>query len=203
MPSYAHPSSKQPIDPVPPGTNLSIRGEYESQGVEAYYRRFGRQYRNPHEPAVVRSLTEAVRHWQLDLSRRVLDLAAGSGEATLALRELGAGAIDATDPFTHAAYAARTGRACERLGFEDIAAGALAGRSYGLIVCSFALHLCEPSRLPGVAAALSLLAPSLLVLTPHKRPVLRAAWGWALSGELVVERVRTRWYTSTHVRAPT
>jgi SAM-dependent methyltransferase len=201
MPSHPDPHSKLIERDPPPGTSLSIRGEYDSHGVEAYYRRFGHQYRNPHEPAVVRSLTESVRRWPLDLSRRVLDLAAGSGEATLALRELGAGAIDATDPFTHAAYAARTGRACERLGFEDVAAGALAGRSYGLIVCSFALHLCEPSRLPGVAAALSLLAPSLLVLTPHKRPVLRPEWGWAPAGEFVVERVRTRWYRSAHANA--
>src|SRR6476661_11047388 len=93
----------------PPGTSLSIRGEYESHGVEAYYRRFGSQYRNPHEPAVARSLAEAVRRWPIDLSRRVLDLAAGSGEATLALRPLGAGAIEGVDPFTHDAYAARTG----------------------------------------------------------------------------------------------
>src|SRR4051812_16638471 len=186
-------------NPDPPGTSLSIRGEYESHGVEAYYRRFGGQYRNPHEPAVARSLREAVRRWPLDLSGRVLDLAAGSGEATLALRSLGAGAIDGVDPFTHEAYAARTGAICERLGFEEVAAGALAGRAYGLIVCSFALHLCEPSRLPGVAAALSLLAPSLLVLTPHKRPVLRAEWGWELAGEMVIERVRTRWYQSQHV----
>ena len=184
-------------DPTPPGTRLSIRGEYESDGVEAYYRRFGGKYRNPHEPAVARSLGESVRRWPIDLSR-VLDLAAGSGEATLALRALGAGDIDATDPFTHAAYLARTGIPSERFGFEDVAAGALAGRSYSLVVCSFALHLCEPSRLPGVAAALSLVAPSMLVLTPHKRPVLRRAWGWSLAGEVLVERVRTRWYRSAH-----
>jgi hypothetical protein len=198
MRSPANPSS-EPIDPTPPGTSLSIRGEYESHGVEAYYRRFGGRYRNPHEPAVARSLAEAVRRWPIDLSRRVLDLAAGSGEATLALRPLVAGEIDAVDPFTYEAYATRTGRPCERLGFEEVAAGALAGRSYGLIVCSFALHLCEPSRLPGVVAALSLLAPSLLVLTPHKRPVLRPEWGWDMAGEMVIERVRTRWYRSAHI----
>jgi hypothetical protein len=200
MPSHPDPPF-EPLDHEPPGTSLSIRGEYESHGVEAYYRRFGGRYRNPHEPAVVRSVTEAVRRWPLDLSRRTLDLAAGSGEATLALRSVGAGAIDGVDPFTHEAYTARTGLPCEQVGFGEVAGGALSGRSYGLIVCSFALHLCEPSRLPGVAAALSLLAPSLLVLTPHKRPLLRAEWGWDLAGEIVVERVRTRRYRSAHVGA--
>jgi hypothetical protein len=124
----------------------------------------------------------------------VLDLAAGSGEATLVLRELGAGEVDAVDPYTADAYAKRTGRAAEPLGFEDVAAGALSGRTYSLVVCSYALHLCEPSRLPAVAYQLSLVAPALLVLTPHKRPHVRAEWGWELVGEEVVERVRSRFY---------
>ncbi|HZN66943.1 MAG TPA: class I SAM-dependent methyltransferase [Tepidisphaeraceae bacterium] len=131
--------------------------------------------------------------WPLDLSR-VLDLAAGSGEATLALRSLGAKHVEAADPYTAEAYADRTGAVAERISFEDVAAGALSGRRYTLIVCSFALHLCAPSRLPVVAQQLALVADALLVLTPHKRPVLREQWGWLLEGELVVERVRARWY---------
>src|SRR5437763_911706 len=82
--------------------------------------------------------------WGLDLTR-VLDLACGSGEATLALRELGAGTIDGVDPYTGAAYQARTGQPAEELSFEAIAGGALDGRHYNLVVCSYALHLLEPS----------------------------------------------------------
>ena len=173
----------------------SIRAEYESRGVRGFYAESGGDYRNPHEPQVRRCLAHVVRAWRPDLSR-VLDLAAGSGEATLALRELGAGDIDGVDPYTAEAYAARTGRAAEVFTFENVAAGALAGRHYSLIVCSFALHLCEPSRLPAVAQQLALLGDSLLVLTPHKRPVIRAEWGWELAGEDVVERVRARLYRS-------
>ena len=190
--------SREPeLDPPhAPGTDLSVRGGYEAHGVEDYYRRFGGEYRNPHEPVVRRSLGMAVARWRPDLSQ-VLDLAAGSGEVTLALRELGAGRVDATDPYTFEAYERRTGSPAERLSFEGVAAGALAGRRYSLVVCSFALHLCEESRLPGVAAALALVAPAMWVLTPHKRPVLRSAWGWELVDEMVVERVRTRWYRSS------
>jgi SAM-dependent methyltransferase len=173
----------------------SIRGEYEQRGVRGFYERAGADYRNPHEPQVRRCLAHVVRTWRPDLSR-VLDLAAGSGEATLALRELGAGEIDGVDPYTADAYAARTGRAAERFTFEDVAAGVLVGRHYSLIVCSFALHLCEPSRLPAVAQQLALVGESLLVLTPHKRPVIRAEWGWERAGEEVVERVRARSYRS-------
>lgn len=180
--------SAAPIDPPP-----SVRGEYEAHGVKNYYRRFGSSYQNPHEPIVRRLLERVIRNWKPDLSR-VLDLAAGSGEVTLALRELGAGRIDAVDPHTLAAYAQRTGEAAEALSFEQIAAGALDGRSYSLIVCSFALHLCDISRLPGLAYQLSRAAPSLLILTPNKRPILVPQWGWKLSRETIVERVRARLY---------
>jgi hypothetical protein len=174
----------------------AIRHEYERHGATAFYRNSGRAYRNPHEPQVRRSIASAVERWKPDLSR-VLDLAAGSGEATLALRELGAGNIDGVDPYTAEAYERRTGKTAEVLSFEDVAAGALSGRQYSLIVCSFALHLCQASRLPTVAYQLSLVAPSLLILTPHKRPHLRREWGWGLVGEELIERVRSRFYRTT------
>ncbi len=70
------------LDPLTPA--------YEAMGVEGYYLAHGATYRNPHEDGVRGVLTMAVAAWTLDLSY-VLDLACGSGEATLALRELGAG----------------------------------------------------------------------------------------------------------------
>lgn len=173
----------------------SIRAQYERHGVRGYYLRHGAAYRNPHEAAVRRILAAAVLEWKVDLSR-VLDLACGSGEATLALLELGCPRVEGIDPFTADAYRARTGRGAERLTFEQIAAGALSGRRYSLIVCSFAMHLVERSRLPALAFELSRAAPQMLIVTPHKRPKIEEAWGWTLKGELVVERVRARLYGS-------
>lgn len=173
----------------------SIRAEYESRGVGGFYAEAGADYRNPHEPQLRRCIRAAVEAWRPDLSH-VLDLAAGSGEATLALRELGAAAVDGVDPYTADAYLRRTGQAAERFTFEHVAAGALAGRRYTLVVCSFALHLCEASRLPAVAQQLGLAGDKLLILTPHKRPVIKAEWGWEVVGEMVVERVRARMYES-------
>jgi SAM-dependent methyltransferase len=177
----------------------SIRSQYQTRGVRGFYAEAGSDYRNPHEPQVRRCIEAAVRTWRPDLGR-VLDLAAGSGEATLMLRGLGALRVDGIDPYTAGAYAARTGHPAERLTFEDVAAGALAGRHYTLVVCSFALHLCEASRLPAVAQQLSLVADALQILTPHKRPVIKPQWGWELAGEIVVERVRARMYGPGDVR---
>src|SRR2546430_40870 len=140
---------------------MAIRAEYEKHGVEAFYRETGSMYRNPHEPELRRLLDVVVREWKLDLSK-VLDLAAGSGEVTMSLRELGADEIEGIDPYTHEAYEQRTGVRAGRENFEDVAAGALAGREYSLIVCSFAMHLVEESRLAGVAYQLSQIGSKLL-----------------------------------------
>jgi hypothetical protein len=176
-----------------------VRARYERHGATEYYRAHAGDYVNPHESDISQAIALAVERWRPDVSH-VLDLAAGTGEATLALRALGAENVDGCEPFLFEQYERRAGRPAERFSFEDVAAGALTGRQYSLIVCSFALHLAEPSRLPTVCYRLSEISPALLVLTPHKRPQLRPEWGWDLTGEFVWARVRCRCYRSSSGR---
>jgi 2-polyprenyl-3-methyl-5-hydroxy-6-metoxy-1,4-benzoquinol methylase len=172
-----------------------IRPQYERLGVEGFYRTHGSSYRNPHEFAVHRLLEVIRKTTELDLAN-VLDLACGSGEVTLKLLEFGA-RVHGIDPFTGAAYVERTGQIAEPLTFEDIALGALEGREYSLIVCSFALHLVEPSRLPMLCYQLARVSPKLIVLTPHKRPAIQERWGWKLETEFLEDRVRARVYVAS------
>jgi hypothetical protein len=181
-----------------PERSDSIRARYERHGAESFYREHAADYFNPHEAEIRQAIVMAVQRWGLSLAR-VLDLAAGSGEATLALRECGAGTIDACDPFLFEQYQRRTGRSCERFSFEDVAAGVLAGRAYDLIVCSFALHLAAESRLPRICYELSQIAPALLILSPHKRPGISPQWGWNLVDEFSWARVRCRLYHRKHI----
>jgi SAM-dependent methyltransferase len=174
-------------------TAKSIRDEYQERGVDEFYERCGDDYRNPHEDAVRAVLVKCAANWELDLSR-VLDLACGSGEATLALQAVGAVHVDGADPYTGAAYRRRTGREALPLSFDDISAGALADGRYSIIVCSYALHLLSPSKLPALLQQLGQHAPALLVLTPHKRPDVSSAWGWELCRETYEQRVRARLY---------
>lgn len=174
-----------------PTPALSIRDEYAAHGVDDFYAQQGDDYSNPHEEQVGDALAKCVARWELDLAH-VLDLACGSGEMTLRLRQLGADQIVGVDPFTGAAYRRRTGQDALPHSFEQIAAGELSDRRYSLIVCSYALHLVEPSRLPGLLWQLGILSPALLILSPHKRPVIREDWGWQLAGELYHRRVRVR-----------
>jgi hypothetical protein len=59
------------------------------------------------------------------------------------------------------------------------------------------MHLVELSRLPRLAQQLAQVGDALLIVTPHKRPILKHEWGWRLRGELVHERVRVRYYLSS------
>ena len=66
---------------------------------------------------------------------------------------------------------------------------------------SFALHLVEASYLYTTLAALARSSRALIIVTPHKRPVVDASTGWrAPAPEIVHERVRVRLYLSDTAR---
>ncbi len=184
----SHPFSEEELE-----KSSALRCQYEQHGVENYYAQFGAEYRNPHEPIIAEVLREAVSRWNLDLSC-VLDLACGSGEVTLVLRELGAGQVDGIDPYTGEAYQARTSQQAETFSFEEISMGALERRQYSVVVCSFAMHLIKESWLPSLLFQVAGISGCLLIITPHKRPELKGEWGWTLKDEFVIERVRARLY---------
>jgi SAM-dependent methyltransferase len=172
---------------------MKIRCEYEEAGsAEQFYREKGALYRNPQEREVRAMLRAQLRPEELV---HVLDLACGSGEAALEVMALG-GTASCVDPFCGAACTERTGLPCVAASFEDVALGRVGWEpdTFSAIVCSFALHLLDPSYLPALLAALRPLAPALLVLSPHKRPHLRPEWGWRLDSETVQDRVRFRRY---------
>lgn len=189
------PKSQATIQPE----TKAIRNEYEKHSVNGFYEKFGDEYRNPHESAIIKVLQLAAAKWPLDFNK-VLDLACGSGEVTLALKSLGCSNIDGIDPYTGNAYFNRTNQAAETYTFEDIAAGIISDRSYSLIVCSFAMHLVNSSRLPLLSYQLSLIADSMIIVTPHKRPELKPEWGWTCLDEIAVDRVRARFLISHELR---
>ncbi|MFN3266277.1 MAG: class I SAM-dependent methyltransferase [Deinococcales bacterium] len=177
-----------------PLTPEKIRPKYEQIGVDGYYATHGSSYRNPHEKQIHILLETMLPHLNLE---NVLDLACGSGEVTTKLLEHGA-SVSGVDPYTAEAYFLRTGLQAERLSFADIAAGLLLGRRYSLVICSFALHLCAVSRLPTVCYQLAQVSHQLLLLSPHKRPILKPEWGLRLETEISFERVKARLFSSAY-----
>lgn len=174
----------------------AIRTAYKTHGVTAFYVSHGQAYRNPHEAQIQTILRRIVYEWGLNVCS-VLDLACGSGEATRALQTCGCGQVEGSDPYTFLNYEKNTQEHCWRYSFEDIANGALEGKKYSLIVCSFALHLLDTSWFPALFYQLQQTCAQLLVLTPHKRPHIPPKYGYHLVKELRVARVRARLYSAT------
>lgn len=153
----------------------SMHEAYQEFGTEDYYRIHGSGYTNPHEPVMSRALVTALNRWTPKLKlplRRAHDLACGSGEASAAFSKMPsfAGcALDASDPYTYAAFEKRMGRPAYRWSFEDIAGGVLEDlQPYDLVIGSFSLHLLTKEWQHTALSALARSAHMLVVLTPHK-----------------------------------
>jgi hypothetical protein len=128
--------------------------------------------------------------------------AVSSGDDGRVLVDTPLGGRDA-DVEKHARSSTTRRMTCEGYSFEDIARGAVADRRWRTVVCSFAMHLCARDFLPTLCVMLACSAEFLVILTPHKRPAIEAAWGWHLIGEErdAEWRVRTRVYATDAERA--
>ena len=176
----------------------SIRSKYVQLGVQEYYQSEGENYSNPHEQRVVNLLNTVWQDWDLPMEN-VLDLATGNGEVTNALINRGVTDCTGCDPFTYRAFEKRLGRTCLRYSFEDIIEGCFSDRRFRIVVCSYAMHLASDSKLPVLALNLALSSHLMLILTPHKRPVLKEEWGWILDREMKIERTKAVLYRSLFV----
>jgi hypothetical protein len=157
---------------------MKIRPLYDELGAEGYYAAHGDSYSNPHQPEIEALLRRNFE--RLDCSGGVLDFCAGGGEVSQVLQSLGVEKITGCDPFTHDLFERQTGLPCLRHSFRDVLRGADLGGPYSLIVSSFALHLCPLADLWPLTYALFQAAPTLVVLTPHKRPELEKLPGFEL-----------------------
>jgi hypothetical protein len=173
----------------------SVRSKYQKYGVKNFYQFNYEQYNNPHEPIIQKSIKFVNDNWDVNFSK-ILDLAAGKGEATKILLKLGNNNIDAVDAYSCKYYEDETNRKCSTISFNDIINGILDNKHYTIIVCSFALHLLETSKLPTFLYKLSQISDQLLILSPHKKPEVKEEWGWSLQNEMMVDKVRTRLFNN-------
>ncbi len=157
-----------------------IRPLYEKYGAEGYYREHAADYSNPHFPEIEALIRQNFSRF--DCSGGVLDFACGGGEVTQVLLQLGVARVTGCDPFTFDLYERQTGCSCLRFSFKDIVKGAPL-ENYSLIISSFALHLCPEKDLFPLTWNLFQAAPTLVVITPHKRPELEKLPGIELIWE--------------------
>ncbi len=172
----------------------NFRKNYQEYGIENFYKKFSKNYINPHEPKINRAIKFIVENWDMDLYK-ILDLAAGSGEVTRSLMEMGYNAIEGADPFTFLLYEKKTGKICHKISFDNILLGKFK-KKYSTIICSFALHLADESKLPMIIWNLSIMTKNLIILSPHKKPIIKENWGLNLYKKIEIERIKITWYKS-------
>lgn len=171
----------------------SIRDEYIKYGTaDKYYQENSDKYKNPHFDIIkkcVNSLTKFIEF------NSVLDLSCGGGEVTSELMKIGIMDITGSDPYTCNLYQKNTAKPCINMSFNDILKGKI-DRKYDIIICSFALHLCEESKIPTLLYQLSLKCNWLVIISPNKRPYINDNLGFKLKEFYEIERVKVRIYKS-------
>lgn len=172
---------------------MSIRNAYSAMGVTEYYSNHARNYSNPHEPIIRHHVTHWMVGYSPDIS--ILDLCCGSGEVTRQLQTLGYDNVIGNDPYTHELYRTNTGNPCWTMDFKHIATRGLPTK-FDLVVCSFAMHLCDVSMLPSVLYQLAIQSTTLLVITPNKRPNIDQHF--IMEGQLDFNRVKSRKHHSNY-----
>lgn len=155
----------------------AIRNLYAQLGVDAYYQQYGYAYQNPHLEQITTLLTQNKE--RLDYSQ-VLDFCAGGGEVSLILQQLGFPDSIGSDPYLQELYQKNTQQTCYNWSFETAVKQGLDGQ-YSCIICSFALHLCPSDLLYALVLQLFQHSSLLVVITPHKRPILEQYEGVELA----------------------
>jgi 2-polyprenyl-3-methyl-5-hydroxy-6-metoxy-1,4-benzoquinol methylase len=144
--------------------------EYQKSGVKTFYSKIGKDYYNPHENDV-KTLIKSI----YNPNHSYLDLAAGDGIVSQALIQLGCERVEGCDPFLYDLFKQNTNLNCLKYSFEDIAKGQLQ-KKYDVVICSYAMHLVDPSYLHNLLYYLSTISETMVILTPHKRPYINNFW---------------------------
>lgn len=166
---------------------IPIRNSYVNQTVEGYYLSNSQSYVNPHYSIIANNLVKFIIDCNINF-KSMLDLCCGAGEVSKILtNSVNVGC----DPYMHTRYINETNNKCYSYNFKDIAIGKLTEK-FDLIVCSFALHLCDKSLLPNVLYNLSLMSDKLLIISPNKNPIIDKYWD--LSKSVIINRVHFKYY---------
>lgn len=167
---------------------MGVRDEYSKHGVDEYYLKHGNEYENPHFETVKTLLQRE------SISGLVLDLACGNGEATMCLDSSEVSVVGC-DPYLYDQYIANVDNICYNYSFDDVIDGKLENHDFDVVICSFAMHLCDSSKLNALLYQLARISRELIILTPNKKPEINDNY-WLQWKEVLLDRVRMRRYSS-------
>lgn len=173
---------------------MHIRDQYKKMGIENFYKSNADSYENPHERIIQTHLLSLIKNKTLTRNQKILDLCCGTGQVTSFLNKQSFHFIEGCDPYTNIEYQKRTNKKAYNFNFKQIGTGSISNKKYDVVICSFALHLCDKNLLPQVLFQLSLISKKLIIITPHKKPNIDVYWTEDKSYK--INRVTTKVYSN-------
>jgi hypothetical protein len=173
---------------------LGFRDKYKN-GISEYYSTHSELYSNPHSESIKECVKIILDKINLNKDP-ILDLSAGSGEVTTTLKNYKINNIIGSDPYTHQLYHKNTGQKVYTWSFDDIINCCITD-TYSAIICSYAMHLCDKSKLKLLCMELATKSPYLCIITPHKQPIINKDYNWNLVYHDKYKKTHVRIYQST------
>ena len=80
----------------------------------------------------------------------------------------------------------------------DIISDCFEGKTFDCIICSYAMHLVKESLLHDFCNKLSEISRKLIIISPHKFPIMKESYGWKLEEATVQDKIHFRYFTSCY-----
>ena len=150
---------------------ISVRENYQKLGVEKFYENIGENYENFHLHQVKYLIEKNLSF--LNKENRILDLCAGTGEASLILFENGFNNICGCDPYLYKIYEINCKKKCFPYSFKNILEGKLT-QNFDVVICSFGLHLCPEKQIKSLLSIFKyyLGIKKIIIISPNKKPII-------------------------------
>ncbi len=166
---------------------LKIYDEYQKYGVKDYYKKYSKEYYNPHQDKI-KNIYKKYLYNIVSRNDKIIDIACGDGLIAKIINEFNNKdnnnnniMIDGSDPYFDNIYTTL------KYSFEDIAKGKLS-KKYDLAICCYAFHLIDEKWKYDFLSNLAINTSKFIIITPSKKIKINHPL-WKISKEIREEKI--------------
>jgi SAM-dependent methyltransferase len=175
---------------------IGFRQLYNNSGnSDLYYINHGNSYSNPHQNIIEKIVKNIVTTF-FTIQHSYLDLGCGGGQVSIALESIGCKNVVGLDPYTTSLYKKNCPFPILAHSFQDVAYNKIQLDNCDVVIASFSLHLCRQHDLKLLCINLALVCKWLVIISPHKNPILTDDCKFTLFKSFKSERIHVRIYKS-------
>ncbi len=175
---------------------IGFRQLYNNSGnSDLYYINHGNSYSNPHQNSIEKIVKDVVTTF-FTIQHSYLDLGCGGGQVSMALNSIGCKNVVGLDPYTTSLYKKNCPFPILAHSFQDVAYNKIQLDNCDVVIASFSLHLCPLHDLKLLCINLALVCQWLVIISPHKNPILTDDCGFKLVEFFKSDRIHVRIYKS-------